>query len=268
MRQYLDLLSKVRNEGELRPNRTGVNTYSIFGYQLRHDLGKGFPLLTTKKIHFPSVAHELLWFIKGETNIKYLNDNKISIWDEWADERGELGPVYGKQWRSWGTPQGRQIDQLKELIRGLKQDPDSRRHIISAWNPADLPDMALAPCHILFQFYVAERDDGKTLSCHLYQRSADLFLGVPFNIASYSLLTMMLASCLGMRPGEFIHSFGDVHIYENHLTQADEQLSRTELALPQIKLNPKVTDLFSFGYEDIQLVNYHPHSLIKAEVAV
>ena len=277
MRQYLELLSKVRREGELRPNRTAVPTYSVFGHQLEIDLQQGFPLLTTKKVHFPSVVHELLWFISGSTNIKYLNENNVSIWDEWADAAGELGPVYGHQWRSWGTADGQQLDQLQQLINGLRADPYSRRHIISAWNVGELPRMALAPCHVMFQFFVGiparngstlDKSTKPTLSCHLYQRSADLFLGVPFNIASYSLLTMMLAHVLDMRPGKFIHSFGDVHLYSNHLTQADEQLSRRPKDLPRLKLDASASDIFSMTSDSIQLLDYNPLPGIKAPIAV
>ncbi len=279
MRQYLELLSKVRREGELRPNRTAVSAYSVFGHQLEIDLQQGFPLLTTKKVHFPSIVHELLWFISGSTNIKYLNENNVSIWDEWADAAGELGPVYGHQWRSWGTADGQQLDQLQQLINGLRTDPYSRRHIISAWNVGELPRMALAPCHLMFQFFVGNipqtrngsmlgKSTEPTLSCHLYQRSADIFLGVPFNIASYSLLTIMLAHVLDMRPGKFIHSFGDVHLYSNHLTQADEQLSRRPKDLPRLKLDASARDIFSMTSDSIQLLDYNPLPGIKAAVSV
>lgn len=275
MKQYLELLRRAQTDGELRPTRTGVDAYSIFGHQLEVDLQHGFPLLTTKKIHFPSIVHELLWFIKGDTNIKYLNDNKVTIWDEWADKHGDLGPIYGKQWRSWYDADGNIVDQLSQLITALQDDPYSRRHIISAWNPGDLPKMALAPCHIMFQFFVStggSSDDSTTanqsLSCHLYQRSADVFLGVPFNIASYSLLTIMLAHCLGMKLGKFVHSFGDAHIYANHLEQADEQLSRQPESLPQLQIDPEAKDLFSITAEDIKLTNYNPQPMIKAAVAV
>lgn len=283
MQQYLDLLAKVRKEGELRPNRTGVPAYSIFGHQMQFDMQQGFPLLTTKKVHFSSVVHELLWFISGSTNIKYLNDNGVSIWDEWADAKGELGPVYGHQWRSWQTARGEQVDQLQQVINSLRQDPYSRRHIISAWNVGDLPDMALAPCHIMFQFNVsggsAARENAEDadsinsspqpiLSCHLYQRSADLFLGVPFNIASYSLLTILMAHTLGMRPGKFVHSFGDVHLYSNHVTQADEQLSRTPRALPQLQLVDAPQDIFAITADSLRLIDYSPLPNIKAPIAV
>ena len=265
MQSYLNLLHKIRQHGELRPNRTGTDAYSIFGHQLRINLQQGFPLLTTKKVHFPSVVHELLWFISGDTNVKYLQDNGVRIWDEWADKQGELGPVYGKQWRGWQAADGKQVDQLKQVMRSLRQDPHSRRHIIAAWNVGELDKMALAPCHILFQFYV----DGKQrLSCHLYQRSADVFLGVPFNIASYSLLTMMMAHVLELQAGELLHSFGDAHLYINHLVQADEQLTRQPLSLPRLELNSKVDDIFAFTYDDITLRDYEPHPQIKAQVAV
>lgn len=264
MKQYLDLMKHVLAKGVKKPNRTGVEAISTFGYQARYDLAEGFPLVTTKKVHTKSVIHELLWFLMGETNIKYLKENKVSIWDEWADERGDLGPVYGHQWRSWPAKDGKTIDQISQVVAEIRKNPDSRRLIVSAWNPADLPEMALAPCHCLFQFYVAE---GK-LSCQLYQRSADVFLGVPFNIASYALLTMMMAQVTGLKPGEFVHSFGDLHIYTNHLAQAQLQLSRQPHALPVMKLNPDVKDVFSFRYEDFILENYQHHAPIKAEVAV
>ena len=264
MDQYLDLLNRVRVGGTQKTDRTGTGTLSIFGHQMRFDLLEGFPLVTTKKLHVKSIIHELFWFLAGDTNIKYLKDNGVGIWDEWADENGELGPVYGKQWRSWATPDGRTIDQISDVLATLKRDPDSRRMIVSAWNPADIPQMALAPCHCLFQFYVA---DGK-LSCQLYQRSADIFLGVPFNIASYALLTMMMAQVTGLEPGDFVHTFGDAHLYSNHIAQADEQLSRTPRALPVVKLNPDVKSIFDFKYEDFKLEGYDPWPHIKAPVAV
>ena len=264
MKQYLDLLQYIKDNGVMKGDRTGTGTKSVFGYQMRFHLQDGFPLLTTKKVHLRSIIYELLWFISGSTNIKYLNDNKVTIWDEWADENGELGPVYGHQWRSWPTPDGGHIDQLANLMEQLKKNPDSRRHIISAWNVAEVDKMALPPCHTLFQFYVAE---GR-LSCQLYQRSADVFLGVPFNIASYALLTQMAAQCCGYEPGDFVHSFGDVHIYRNHFEQVDLQLSRTPRPLPVMKINPDVKDIFSFRYEDFQLEGYDPWPAIKAPVAV
>ena len=264
MQQYLKLLQHILDTGVEKSDRTGTGTISTFGYQMRFDLQKGFPLVTTKKVHTKSIIHELLWFLKGETNIAYLKENGVSIWDEWADERGELGPVYGKQWRRWQGASGRIIDQVSEVVQQIKTNPDSRRLIVSAWNVDDLPQMALMPCHALFQFYVA---DGK-LSCQLYQRSADVFLGVPFNIASYALLTIMMAQVTGLEPGEFIHTFGDVHIYSNHLEQVKLQLSREPLPLPTLKLNPSVKDIFSFTYEDITIENYQSHPAIKAPVAV
>ena len=264
MKQYLDLLQYIKDNGVNKGDRTGTGTKSVFGYQMRFHLQDGFPLLTTKKVHLRSIIYELLWFISGSTNIKYLNDNKVTIWDEWADENGELGPVYGHQWRSWPTPDGGHIDQLANLMEQLKKNPDSRRHIISAWNVAEVDKMALPPCHTLFQFYVAE---GR-LSCQLYQRSADVFLGVPFNIASYALLTQMVAQCCGYELGDFVHSFGDVHIYNNHFEQVDLQLSRTPRPLPQMKLNPEVKSLFDFKYEDFTLEGYDPWPAIKAPVAV
>lgn len=264
MKQYLDLLRMARREGIRRTDRTGVGTLGIFGHQMRCDLAEGFPLVTTKKLHVKSIIHELLWFLSGSTNIRYLQENGVRIWDEWADEAGELGPVYGKQWRSWAAPSGRSIDQISQLIEALKANPYSRRHIVSAWNPADVEAMALPPCHCLFQFHVAE---GR-LSCQLYQRSADIFLGVPFNIASYALLTMMVAQVTGYRPGEFIHTFGDAHLYLNHLDQADEQLSREPRPLPSMAINPDVGSIFDFVYEDFRLEGYKPHPHIKAEVAV
>jgi len=264
MRNYLDLMRHVLDHGQRKNDRTGTGTLSIFGHQLRFDLAQGFPLLTTKKVHLKSIIHELLWFLKGDTNVRYLKDHGVSIWDEWADERGELGPVYGYQWRSWPTPDGRHIDQIAQVLGELKTNPDSRRMLVSAWNVADLPKMALMPCHALFQFYVA---DGR-LSCQLYQRSADIFLGVPFNIASYALLTLMIAQVCGLKPGEFIHTFGDTHLYLNHLEQAREQLSREPRAAPTMKLDPQVKNLFDFRYEDFELVGYDPHPAIKAPVAV
>ena len=264
MKQYLDLLQEIMDHGTVKSDRTGVGTKSIFGHQMRFDLSEGFPLLTTKKVHLRSIIHELLWFISGNTNIGYLHDNKVSIWDEWADANGDLGPVYGKQWRSWDTPDGRSIDQLSEGIETIKRNPDSRRMIVCAWNPSDVDKMALPPCHCFFQFYVA---DGR-LSCQLYQRSADTFLGVPFNIASYALLTMMIAQVCGLKPGEFVHTTGDTHIYLNHFDQVREQLSRTPRPLPVMKLNPEVKDIFRFRYEDFTLEGYDPWPAIKAPVAV
>jgi len=264
MRQYLDLLNHVLAHGTRKDDRTGTGTVSVFGHQMRFDLQAGFPLLTTKKVHLKSILHELLWFLKGETNIKYLKDNGVSIWDEWADENGDLGPIYGYQWRSWPAADGRHIDQISEVLETLKQNPDSRRIIVSAWNVGELPNMRLPPCHAFFQFYVA---DGK-LSCQLYQRSADIFLGVPFNIASYALLTLMMARATGLKPGDFVHTLGDAHIYLNHLDQANLQLSREPRALPTMRLNPAVTDLFAFKYEDFTLEGYDPHPGIKAPVAV
>ena len=264
MKQYLDLLRHVLNDGVVKHDRTGVGTRSVFGYQMRFDLSEGFPLVTTKKVHLRSIIHELLWFIAGDTNIDYLHRNGVSIWDEWADADGNLGPVYGHQWRSWPSYDGGAIDQLSALVERIKRDPDSRRLLVSAWNVAEIDRMALPPCHCLFQFYVAE---GR-LSCQLYQRSADLFLGVPFNIASYALLTMMIAQCCGLVPGEFVHTFGDAHIYLNHLDQVNEQLSREPRKLPVMKLNPEVKDIFSFRYEDFTLEGYDPYPAIKAPVAV
>lgn len=264
MQSYLDLLAHVRDNGVVKSDRTGTGTKSVFGYQLRFDLSKGFPLLTTKKLHLRSIIYELLWFIKGDTNVKYLNDNKVSIWDEWADAHGDLGPVYGKQWRAWVTESGIVIDQLSQLIETIQRDPNSRRLIISAWNVGDLPKMALSPCHCLFQFYVA---NGR-LSCQLYQRSADLFLGVPFNIASYALLTMMIAQVTGYEPGDFVHSFGDLHLYLNHMDQVETQLSRQPSSLPKMILNPNVKSIFDFQYEDFQLENYVAQASIKAPIAV
>jgi thymidylate synthase len=264
MRQYLDLLRHVLANGTRKDDRTGTGTLSVFGHQMRFDLGEGFPLLTTKKVHLKSIIHELLWFLQGDTNIKYLKDNGVSIWDEWADEQGNLGPIYGYQWRSWPARDGRHIDQISEVLQTLKSNPDSRRIIVSAWNVGELPYMKLPPCHAFFQFYVA---DGK-LSCQLYQRSADIFLGVPFNIASYALLTLMIAQVTGLKPGDFVHTLGDAHIYLNHLEQVNLQLSRDTRALPAMKLNPAVTDLFEFKFEDFTLEGYDPHPGIKAPVAV
>ena len=264
MLQYLTLLEKVMTEGVSRDDRTGTGTKSVFGYQMRFDLSKGFPLLTTKKLHLRSIIHELLWFLSGNTNISYLKENGVSIWDDWADENGDLGPVYGYQWRSWQAPDGRQIDQIKNLVEQLKNNPDSRRHIVTAWNPADVDDMALPPCHCLFQFYIA---DGK-LSCQLYQRSADIFLGVPFNIASYALLTMMLAQVLELEPGDFVHTLGDAHLYLNHLEQAQTQISRLPGALPTMKINPERKDIFDFVFEDFSLEDYEAQPHIRAPIAV
>ena len=264
MKTYLELLRHVREHGARKEDRTGTGTLSVFGYQMRFNLAERFPLVTTKKIHTKSVIHELLWFLQGSTNVAYLRANGVTIWDEWADAKGELGPVYGHQWRSWPTPDGRHIDQLTEVVTQIRNNPSSRRLVISAWNVADLPKMALAPCHALFQFYVAE---GK-LSCQLYQRSADIFLGVPFNIASYALLTLMVAQVAGLKPGEFIHTLGDAHLYLNHLEQADEQLRRTPRPLPVIKLNPDVKDLYGFCFEDFTLQGYDPYPAIRAPIAV
>ncbi|HZM44963.1 MAG TPA: thymidylate synthase [Burkholderiales bacterium] len=264
MRSYLDLMTHVLEHGARKNDRTGTGTLSIFGAQLRFDLGAGFPLLTTKRVHLKSIVHELLWFLKGDTNTRYLRENGVTIWDEWADANGDLGPVYGYQWRSWPTPDGGHIDQLAQVIEQIRKNPDSRRMIVSAWNVADLPRMALLPCHAFFQFYVAE---GR-LSCQLYQRSADFFLGVPFNIASYALLTLMVAQATGLEPGDLVHTFGDTHLYLNHLDQAREQLARTPRAPPVMKLNPAVKDVFRFRYEDFTLENYDPHPAIKAPVAV
>jgi thymidylate synthase len=264
MKQYHDLLQHLLDNGVKKSDRTGTGTFSVFGHQMRFDLKEGFPLLTTKKLHTKSIIHELLWFLKGETNIAYLKENGVSIWDEWADENGNLGPVYGYQWRSWPNPDGTQTDQISKLVEGLKKNPDGRRHIVSAWNPSFIDQMALPPCHCLFQFYVAE---GK-LSCQLYQRSADTFLGVPFNIASYALLTMMMAQVCGYEPGEFVWTGGDVHLYSNHVEQAQLQLSRDFRPLPQMKMNPEVKNIFDFKYEDFSLENYDPHPHIKAAVAV
>ncbi len=264
MQQYHDLLRLVLATGTQKSDRTGTGTRSVFGHQMRFDLAAGFPLTTTKKLHLKSIIYELLWFLRGDTNIKYLKDHGVSIWDEWADEDGDLGPVYGSQWRSWPTLQGTQIDQIATVVKSIILKPDSRRHIVSAWNPAEVDDMALPPCHCLFQFYVA--DD--KLSCQLYQRSADIFLGVPFNIASYALLTMMVAQVTGLKPGEFIHTLGDAHLYVNHLEQAKEQLGRDIRPLPTMDINPKVADIFGFDYADFTLTNYNPHPSIKAPIAV
>ena len=264
MRQYLDLLNHVLEHGDKKKDRTGTGTISVFGYQMRFDLSEKFPLLTTKKVHLKSVIHELLWFLKGSTNIGYLKENGVSIWDEWADENGDLGPVYGSQWRSWQTSDGRTIDQISNLIENIKNNPDSRRLIVSAWNVGEVDKMKLPPCHCFFQFYVAN----DKLSCQLYQRSADIFLGVPFNIASYALLTLMIAQVTNLAPGEFVHTLGDAHIYSNHIEQVKKQLSRKVKDLPIMKINPHVKDIFSFKYEDFQILNYDPHPLIKAPVAV
>ncbi|TDY04314.1 thymidylate synthase [Thiohalophilus thiocyanatoxydans] len=277
MKQYLELMRHVRDNGTRKDDRTGTGTLSVFGHQMRFDLAQGFPLVTTKRLHLRSIIHELLWFLRGDTNTAYLHDNKVTIWDEWADENGNLGPIYGSQWRSWPTPDGRHIDQISQVLEQLRDKPDSRRIIVSAWNVADLPDesispqdnarnnkMALAPCHAFFQFYVA---DGK-LSCQLYQRSADIFLGVPFNIASYALLTMMMAQVSNLQPGDFVHTLGDAHLYRNHLEQADEQLSRQPYPLPTMKINPAIDNLFDFRFDDFELVDYQYHPHIKAKVAI
>ena len=264
MQQYLHLLQHILQNGTDKSDRTGTGTRSVFGYQMRFDLAEGFPLVTTKKLHLKSIIYELLWFLNGDTNIQYLKENGVRIWDEWADENGDLGPVYGKQWRSWQGKDGKVVDQISELVQQIKTNPDSRRLIVSAWNVADLPEMKLMPCHCLFQFYVA---NGK-LSCQLYQRSADVFLGVPFNIASYALLTLMIAQVCDLEPGEFIHSFGDVHLYNNHFDQAELQLTRTPFALPQMKINAEVKNIFDFTFEDFELLNYQSHPGIKAPVAV
>lgn len=264
MRVYLDLIRRVLEEGARKGDRTGTGTLAIFGHQMRMDLAHGFPMLTTKKLHLKSIIHELLWFLSGDTNIGYLKEHGVRIWDEWADEAGNLGPVYGRQWRSWPVAGGGEVDQITKLVQNLKSDPNSRRHIVCAWNVGELEQMALSPCHCMFQFYVA---DGK-LSCQLYQRSADIFLGVPFNIASYALLTMMVAQVTGLEPGEFIHTFGDAHLYLNHLEQAEEQLSRHPRALPRMEINPEVTSIFDFVYDDFRLIDYDPHPHIKAAVAV
>lgn len=264
MQQYHDLLKHILENGVKKDDRTGTGTISVFGYQMRFNLNEGFPVVTTKKLHLRSIIHELLWFLQGDTNIKYLKENGVRIWDEWADENGDLGPVYGHQWRSWPTPSGEKIDQISKVINSLKNNPDSRRHIVSAWNVAEVDNMALPPCHTFFQFYVAE---GK-LSCQLYQRSADTFLGVPFNIASYALLTMMVAQVCNLKLGDFVHTFGDAHLYLNHLEQAELQLSRAPRPLPTMEINPEVKDIFGFKYEDFKLVGYDPHPHIKAAVAV
>ncbi|MEQ9404118.1 MAG: thymidylate synthase [Cyclobacteriaceae bacterium] len=264
MQQYLNLMQHILDNGVEKDDRTGTGTLSVFGHQMRFDLSKGFPCVTTKKLHLRSIIHELLWFLQGDQNIKYLKDNGVSIWDEWADEDGNLGPVYGVQWRSWETPDGRKIDQIKNLIEGIKNNPDSRRHIVSAWNVADLDQMALPPCHTLFHFYVAK---GK-LSCQLYQRSADVFLGVPFNIASYALFTMMVAQACDLEAGDFVHTFGDAHLYSNHIEQTHLQLSRRPKELPIMKINPEVRDIFGFTFDDFELLNYDPHPHIKGAVAV
>jgi thymidylate synthase len=264
MKQYHELMQHILDHGVQKGDRTGTGTISVFGYQMRFDLGQGFPVVTTKKLHLRSIIHELLWFLKGETNIKYLKENGVSIWDEWADEKGELGPVYGSQWRNWPTPDGKHIDQISQIIEQIKNTPNSRRIMVSAWNVADVPNMALPPCHALFQFYVA---DGK-LSCQLYQRSADVFLGVPFNIASYALLTMMVAQVCDLKPGDFIHTLGDAHLYSNHLEQTELQLSREHYPLPKMKINPEVKNIFDFKFEDFELADYQYHPHIKAPVAV
>ncbi len=264
MRQYLDLLQHILDTGQPKDDRTGTGTLSVFGYQMRFDLAAGFPLVTTKKLHLKSIIHELLWFLRGDTNVRYLNEHGVTIWDEWADEDGDLGPIYGAQWRSWPTPNGGHVDQISRIVQQIREDPDSRRLVVSAWNVADLPRMALPPCHVLFQFYVA---DGR-LSCQLYQRSADIFLGVPFNIASYALLTMMVAQVTGLEPGNFVHTFGDAHLYRNHLEQARLQLSRQPRPLPTMRLNPHVSSLFDFAFDDFTLEGYDPHPRIKAPVAV
>jgi len=264
MRAYLDLLRRALDEGDKKGDRTGTGTLSVFGHQMRFDLGEGFPLVTTKKLHLRSIIHELLWFLQGDTNIAYLRENGVTIWDEWADEKGDLGPVYGRQWRAWPAPDGRTIDQLADVVQAIRTNPDSRRLVVSAWNPADLDKMALAPCHCLFQFHVA---NGR-LSCQLYQRSADIFLGVPFNIASYALLTHMVAQVCGLQPGDFVHTLGDAHLYLNHLDQAREQLTREPLPPPRLRLNPAVTSLFDFRFEDIVIENYQAHPSIRAPIAV
>lgn len=264
MKAYLDLLRHILDHGVKKEDRTGTGTYSVFGYQMRFDLASSFPLVTTKKVHFKSIVHELLWFLKGESNIRYLKENGVTIWDEWADERGELGPVYGVQWRSWKTPDGREIDQISRLIEQINANPDSRRLVVSAWNVGEIGAMALPPCHILFQFYVA----GGKLSCQMYQRSADVFLGVPFNIASYALLTKMVAQVCNFQAGEFIHTLGDAHLYSNHVNQARIQLEREPLPLPQLRLNPEIRSILGFSYSDIELINYQYHPAIKADISI
>ncbi len=264
MRQYLDFMRHVRDHGQRKDDRTGTGTLSVFGYQMRFDLAAGFPLLTTKKVHTKSIIHELLWFIAGDTNVRYLRDNGVTIWDEWADENGDLGPIYGYQWRSWPSPDGRHIDQLAQVLAQIRSNPDSRRLIVSAWNVGDIPRMKLPPCHAFFQFYVA----GGKLSCQLYQRSADIFLGVPFNIASYALLTLMVSQVCELKPGEFVHTFGDAHLYSNHVEQAREQLARSPRPLPRMRLDPAIRDIFGFRYEDFTLEAYDPHPAIKAPIAV
>lgn len=264
MKAYLDLMQTILDKGVDKEDRTGTGTLSVFGHQMRFDLSEGFPLVTTKKVHLKSIVHELLWFLKGDTNIQYLKDNKVRIWDEWADENGDLGRVYGAQWRSWQTPDGRSIDQISNVINSIKTNPDSRRHLVVAFNPGEVEGMALPPCHAFFQFYVAK---GK-LSCQLYQRSADVFLGVPFNIASYALLTMMMAQVCDLEAGDFVHTFGDAHLYSNHMDQARLQISRSPRSLPNMKINPDVKDLFAFTYDDFELVDYDPHPTIKAQVSV
>jgi thymidylate synthase len=264
MKQYHELLRHVMETGTVKNDRTGTGTKSVFGYQMRFDLTEGFPVVTTKKLHLRSIIHELLWFLKGDSNIKYLKDNGVSIWDDWADENGELGPVYGVQWRSWPTSDGKHIDQIEKLVNSIKNNPDSRRHIVNAWNVSEVENMALPPCHTMFQFYVA----GGKLSCQLYQRSADIFLGVPFNIASYALLTLMLAQVCDLEPGDFVHTFGDAHIYSNHVEQVEKQLSRDFRPLPTMKMTSDIKDLFEFKYEDFELLNYDPHPGIKAPIAV
>ena len=264
MKQYLDLMQHVLSDGNVKEDRTGTGTKSVFGYQMRFDLNDGFPVITTKKLHLRSIIHELLWFLKGDTNIRYLKDNKVSIWDEWADENGDLGPVYGSQWRSWPTSAGGSVDQIKNVVNQIKTNPDSRRLIVSAWNVGEIQNMALPPCHTFFQFYIA----GDRLSCQLYQRSADIFLGVPFNIASYALLTMMMAQVCDLKAGEFVHTFGDAHLYSNHIEQTNLQLNREPRPLPIMKMNASVKDIFGFKFEDFELVNYDPHPHIKGKVAV
>lgn len=264
MRQYLDLLDHVLKNGVEKRDRTGTGTISVFGYQMRFNLEAGFPVMTTKKLHLRSIIHELLWFLKGETNLRYLHENKVTIWDEWADDQGNLGPIYGYQWRSWPAPDGRHIDQISHVVQSIKENPDSRRHLVSAWNVGELDKMALPPCHIIFQFYVA---NGK-LSCQMYQRSADIFLGVPFNIASYALLLMMVAQVTGLKPGEFVHTFGDAHIYLNHIEQVKLQLTREPHPLPKMQINPEITNIFDFTFDDFHLVNYQSHPHIKGEISI